>query len=345
MLQLAVTLLLSFIVSFALTNRFLPFLIARMRKRNILGIDVNKINKPKVAEMGGVIVWIGFSSGILLAIFCFSYLNSIELDLTYLLAGYATIAMVGFLGVIDDLIGWKNGIRQWQHALIPVFAALPLMAVKISNPPIKLPFFGFVPEAYVLPLIGTVSFGIIYSLLFVPVGVTGASNAANMLAGLNGLEAGLGSIILATLAATAFNAGQVEATVVAVAMLAALLAFLRFNWFPARVFGGDSLTLMIGASIATIVILGNIEKIGILLMLLYFIELFLKGRFKMQREGFGIPQRDGTLQAPPGKAASITHLIMRSGKFTEKQVVLAILAMQVVVSMVVFGISFFGLFW
>ncbi|MCX6799454.1 MAG: glycosyl transferase family 4, partial [Candidatus Diapherotrites archaeon] len=112
-----------------------------------------------------------------------------------------------------------------------------------------------------------------------------------------------------------------------------------------RIFGGDSLTLMIGAGIATIVIIGNMEKIGVLLMFLYFIELFLKGRFRMQRQGFGVPQSDGTLRAPPGKAASLTHLIMRAGKFTEKQVVSILLLAQVAVSAVVFSLSYFNLFW
>ncbi len=344
MLPLVATLLIAVVASFAVTTYFLPLWIGRMAKRRIVGIDINKLGKPKVAEMGGVCVWLGFSAGIILSIFCFSYLHLVELNLTLLLAGFTTIAMVGFLGVLDDLIGWKSGIRQWQHALIPVFAALPLMAVKVSNPPIKLPFLGLVPAEYALPLLGTVSFGLIYSLFFVPIGVTGASNAANMLAGLNGLEAGLGSIILATLLAIALDAGQVEAAIVAAAMLAALLAFLRFNWFPTKVFGGDSLTLMIGASIATVAILGNIEKIGVLLMSLYFVELFLKGRFRMQREGFGIPQKDGTLLAPAGPAASINHIVMRLGKFSEKQVVLAILGMQLLVSLAVFYLSFFKLF-
>ncbi len=345
MLALIVTLIVSFIAAFAVTNRTMPFWIVRMQQRKITGVDVNKFNKPKIAEMGGVVVWLGFSTGIIFAIFCSTYLHSIELNLTFLLAGFTTIAMVGFLGVIDDLIGWKKGIRQWQHALIPLFAALPLMAVKISNPPIKLPLFGFVPAEYILPFFGVVSFGIIYSLFFVPIGVTGASNAANMLAGLNSLEAGLGSIILATLAAIAFNSAQIEALVVSIAMLGALLAFLRFNWFPAKIFGGDALTLMIGAGIATISIIGNIEKIGVLLMALYFIELFLKGRFKMQREGFGVPQRDGTIRAPPGKAASLTHFVMRLDKFTEKQVVSIILLMQLAISFIVFSLSYFGLFW
>ncbi len=340
---LAATLLLCFASAFVITSYFLPFLISRMHKRKIVGIDLNKIGKPKVAEMGGICVWLGFSTGILAAIFLFSYLKWVDMNLTYLLAGFATVSMVGFLGVVDDLVGWRNGIRQWQHALIPIFAALPLMAINIENPPMLLPFIGFVPAEYLIPFAGTVSFGLIYSLILVPIGVTGASNAANMLAGLNGLEAGLGIIISATLLVIALLQGQMEAAIIMIAIIGALIAFLRFNWFPAKVFGGDSLTLMIGASIAAASILGDMEKIGMLLMAIYFVELFLKGRFRMQKQGFGIPTKSGILKAPK-ETASITHVVMRLGSFTEKQVVLAILAIQAVVSATVFSLSYFRLF-
>ena len=343
MLLLFLTLLACFASAFLVTEYFMPMLIARMKSRGLVGIDMNKLSKPKVAEMGGICVWLGFSTGIIASIFAFTYLKWVGVNLAFLLAGLSTIAMVGFLGVIDDLIGWKNGIRQWQHALIPVFAALPLMAVKVSNPPIILPFIGFVPEAYMVPFFGMVSFGAIYSLVFVPIGVTGASNAANMLAGLNGLEAGLGAIILSTLLAVALSTGQVEAAIVCIAMLGALAAFLRFNWFPARVFGGDSLTLMIGACIATVAILGNMEKIGVLLMAMYFAELVLKGRFRMQREGFGIPSKAGFLRAP-AYTSSMTHVAMRLGKLNEKQVVLALFGIQAAISILVFSFSFFNLF-
>jgi len=340
---LIITLLACFGSAFAVTNYFLPFLISRMKKRGIVGIDLNKIDKPKVSEMGGICIWLGFSTGIIASIFIFSYLKWIDINLTFLLAGLSTIAMVGFLGVVDDLVGWKNGIRQWQHALIPIFAALPLMAIKISNPPLFLPFIGFVPAEYFIPFFGVVSFGLIYSLILVPIGVTGASNAANMLAGLNGLEAGLGSIILATMLVIAVAQGQIETAVLTVTMLGALLAFLRFNWFPAKVFGGDGLTLMIGATIATASILGDMEKIGVLLMAIYFIELFLKGKFKMQKEGFGIPTKKGFLRAPH-YTSSVTHVVMNLGKFTEKQIVGIILLAQVAISITVFSVSYLGLF-
>ncbi len=337
------TLLLCFFMAFLATNKFLPFLIARMKNRHITGIDMNKFNKPKIPEMGGICVWLGFSAGIITSIFMFSYLEWIQINLTFLIAGFSTIIMVGFLGVIDDLIGWRNGIRQWQHALIPVFAALPLMAIEITNPPIFIPFFGFAPAQIIIPFIGVVSFGLIYSLIFVPIGITGASNATNMLAGLNGLEAGLGAIISTTMLAVALTQGQMEAAIVSIAMLGALIAFLRFNWFPAKVFGGDSLTLMIGASIATAAILGDMEKVGVLLLAIYFVELVLKIRFRMQKQSFGIPTKSGILKAPK-YTASVTHIIMRLNNFTEKQVVGIILAMQGVISISVFLVSYFGLF-
>jgi UDP-N-acetylglucosamine--dolichyl-phosphate N-acetylglucosaminephosphotransferase len=305
----------------------MPFLISRMRERGLVGRDMNKPNKPKISEMGGIGVIFGFCFGVMVAIFLATYLKMVEFNLTVLLAGFSTIALIGFLGIVDDLIGWKKGIEQWQHALIPLFAALPLMAVKV----------GF--TEMVFPIIGIVSFGIFYSLLVVPVGITGAANAFNMLAGLNGLEAGLGILASATLLAIAFFYGSPEAVILLAAILGALIAFLRFNWFPARVFPGDSLTLMIGATLAAACIIGNMEKLGVLVMALFFIELLIKAKNRFKSECFGIPQSDGTLKSPPG-GGSLTHWVMRRGRFTEKQVVSVLLFMQLLVC-----ISVFSLFW
>jgi UDP-N-acetylglucosamine--dolichyl-phosphate N-acetylglucosaminephosphotransferase len=131
--------------------------------------------------------------------------------------------------------------------------------------------------------------------------------------------------------------GEVEVIIIMLALLGALLAFLFYNWFPARVFPGDSLTLMIGAGIASASIIGNMEKVGLMLFTLYFIELILKARTKMQAESFGIVQTDETLKAP-AKIGSLTHAVMKMGRFTEKQVVLIILGMQVLVVLATLGV-------
>lgn len=317
-----------FFSSLLVTIAVMPFLIKKMRERSLLGIDMNKLGKPKVPELGGIAVWLGFSFGIMLSIFFYSYLNHFDIDLTTLLAGFSTIVIVGFLGLVDDLVGWKRGMRQWQHALVPMFAALPLMAININNPPFYIPFIGYI------------GFGIYYSLILVPIGITGASNATNMLAGFNGLEAGLGILIIGTLTAIASYSGGTEAVIIGIGLLGALFGFIYFNWFPARVFGGDSLTLMTGAGIATISIIGDLEKLGILLMALFFVELFFKARHRFQSECFGIPGKNGVLKPDP-KGGSLTHWVMRRGAFTETKVVLIILGLQAIICLTVFMLSYF----
>ncbi len=330
--------------SFTTTFFILPPFIARIKERGngFVSKDMNKFDKRKIPEFGGFTVFFGFLTGIIAAIALFSYTNIIFFDLTILLAGSFTVAIVGAVGIVDDLMGWKKGIAQWQHALVPAFAALPLMAIKISNPPIFLPVIGFLPSEFVIPFIGVVSFGLIYSLFFVPIGITGASNATNMLAGFNGLEAGLGILIIGTLFLISIINGKIEAAILSISLLAALIAFLFYNWFPAKVFGGDSLTLMVGAGIATISIVGDIEKIAVLLMLLYFIELGFKARHRFKSECFGIPQKNGILKPDP-RGGSLTHWIMRRGKFTEPQVVKRILFLQLIISVTVALLSHFQL--
>ncbi|MDO8624520.1 MAG: hypothetical protein Q7R47_00400, partial [Candidatus Diapherotrites archaeon] len=208
---------------------------------------------------------------------------------------------------------------QYQHALFPIFAALPLMAVKAGTTIVS------------IPLLGPVDFGLAYALVLIPIGVTGATNATNMLAGLNGLEAGLGVVLSATMLLLSVLTNQPEAAVICAAMLGALVGFLKYNWFPAKIFPGDATTLMIGASMAVAVILGNMEKIGLFLFALFFVEFLLKARSRFQSESFGSIRTDGIL-APPQKIGSLTHLVMSRGRFTEKQAVLIILAIQVLVA-------------
>ena len=321
-MQDLLSLALVFLASFSATLLALPFLIPRLERRGLVGVDLNKFGKPSVAELGGISVLLGFSFSFMVALFLFNYLQLFEADLTLLLAAFATILLIGFLGIVDDLIGWKKGIRQWQHALFPIMAALPLMALKVG-----VDYMDF-------PIIGRVFLGVGYSLLIVPIGITGASNAANMIAGMNGLEAGMGIIMSVTMLVIAITLGRIEAAILMVALMGALLAFLRFNWFPARIFPGDSLTLMVGASIATAAIIGNMERFGVLVMAIYFCELLFKAKHKFQSECYGIPQRDGTLKAAP-RGGSITQWIMRRGRFTEKQVVGIVLAAQIAVSLAV----------
>jgi len=318
-LSLVIVLCISLVSVLAIT----PSFIKRMHAQGFVGKDMNKFAKPKVAELGGATVFLGFSFGIFAAIFIATYLHWIDIELSLLLGGLSTITMMAFIGVIDDIIGWKKGIRQWQHALFPIVAALPLMAIAAGE------------TTMVLPIFGAVNFGIIYSLILIPIGITGASNAFNMLAGFNGLEAGQGILLTGTLTIIALLSGQFTAAVFGIAMIGALIAFLTFNWFPAKIFGGDSLTLMVGTTIAVMSIIGNMETYGIILILLFFIEFLIKVKHKLKSECFGIPKKDGTLSANPS-GGSITQFILKLGKgnMSEVKLVISILTIQAVICLI-----------
>jgi len=319
-----ITFFIVYCLSFLAVFLLAPPFIRRMHDQGLVGKDMNKFTKPPVAELGGVVVFLGFSAGVFISILFGTYLHWIDIELTLLLGGFCTIAMITFIGVIDDIIGWKKGIRQWQHFIIPIIAAIPLVAV----------YFGH--TTMFIPIIGEINFCIFYPLIIIPLAVTGASNAVNMLAGFNGLEAGQGIILTAALTFIAIISGSPTAGILGIAMIAALLAFLKFNWFPAKIFGGDSLTLMIGANLAVMSIIGGIEIYGLLLTSLFFVEFVFKAKHRFKSECFGIPNEDGTLSANP-KGGSLTQWIMKAGKnkLTEETITMTILYTQMVISAIV----------
>ncbi|MBU4491391.1 MAG: hypothetical protein KKD69_02900 [Euryarchaeota archaeon] len=61
------------------------------------------------------------------------------------------------------------------------------------------------------------------------------------------------------------------AAVIAVTTISALIALLYFNKYPAKVFPGDTLTYPVGAIVAIVAILGNMEKSAVILFSLYYI--------------------------------------------------------------------------
>jgi UDP-N-acetylglucosamine--dolichyl-phosphate N-acetylglucosaminephosphotransferase len=308
----------SFVVSFIVTFAITPRWIAVAYRIKLTGKDMNNFKKPEIAEMGGLTVNAGFIAGILVYIAITTFYLNQNPELIYILAAIATCLIIMIAGMLDDILGWKIGLRKWQKPLITAAAALPMMAVNAGE------------HEMVLPILGSVDFGIAYPLLIIPLAITGAANGYNMLAGFAGLEAGMGIIILSTLGFVAWATGSGWVAIIALCMAAALLAFLRYNWHPARIFPGDTLTYTVGALIAVIAILGNMEKIAIFLFTLYFLEFVMKARTRFRGECYGKPDEHGYL-SPPEKAESLTHVIMKI-KLREPQIVLLFFALQFIVS-------------
>lgn len=324
------------IISFFITIVILPYWIKIARKHNLLSIDVHKPG-IKVAELGGLLVVFGAIIGILFYVAwnTFSQLAS-DSNFMFIMASIVSILIAAFIGLVDDILGWKIGLRQYQKAFLSVLIAVPLVVVNAGVSKITLPFFG------------EISLGLFYPLLAVPIGIVGASNAFNMLAGFNGLEAGMGIIILSTLGYLAYAGGQVHAVLIAFCFVAALLAFLFFNWYPAKIFGGNILTYSIGTVIAIVTILGNNERAALILFIPYFIEFLLKMRGLLQKESFGKPLKDGSITNRYDKWYGLEHVAISSIKAIKKrayewEVVIALYEFELIfVGFIVLMYAYFG---
>ncbi|HYS74049.1 MAG TPA: UDP-N-acetylglucosamine--dolichyl-phosphate N-acetylglucosaminephosphotransferase [Thermoplasmata archaeon] len=282
-----------------------------------MGRDLNKPNRPVVPEMGGVGVILGFYVGVaMLALVAFQEIPGS----TYFAALSASLG-AGIVGLLDDMFR----LRKRSKAILPFVLALPLGAVVYASGNRTL--FG-------------VDVGLLMALA-VPLGVTSAGNAANMLEGFNGLGAGLGVIMTGSLIILSLLTGAQEGLFLLFPLLGALLAFLSFNRYPARVFPGDSMTLFTGSTIACAAIISSppLKTYGAILFAPMILEFFLKSRGHFQGENYGELGPDGRL-GWRGRVESLVHLVMRWRRLREWEVVAVVWAMEAVIcSMVILAVA------
>ena len=307
-------LLISFLASFVL----FPAMIIRLKKAGIVGKNMHSAIQEEVAEMGGLVMVAGFGAGIFTVIAVKTFFNIFpSVDLISILVALSTILIVVLIGIFDDLVSMPQQIK----AFMPLFAALPLIVIKEGSTFMRIPFWG------------NVNFGLLYTLVIIPLEVTIAANAVNMLAGFNGLEVGMGIIAVGSLAIIAYLLGKITVLVILLATLGALLATLYYNWYPAKILVGDVGTLSIGAIIAAAVIMGNFEIAGAILLIPYIIDFLIKAKNHFPYS-FG-EYKDGKLYCPEGGPVGLGQLIMKvCGGISERNLVLVLMGIEAVCGVV-----------
>jgi len=312
------------VVSFFVTFIALPSWIRRAKETGFVGADVHK-GGVEVAELGGVTVVLGVLVSLSLFIAFETFYVGGD-SLVFLLAAVASLLIATMIGMTDDMLGSRIGLRQNEKVLLTLLVPIPMIVVNAGHSVMK------------FPIVGQVELGLLYPVVIVPLGMIGATNGFNMLAGFNGLEAGMGVIILSSLGYIAYTTGALPAAVVAFCFVAAMLAFLYYNRFPSKVFPGDVLTYPVGAAVAIVAILGNIERFAIMLFALYYLEAFLKARGRFKPEWTGEVLKDGSL-AVRDKIFSVPHIAIKvlrkvKGSAREPEVVLFIVGLEVVIALV-----------
>jgi UDP-N-acetylglucosamine--dolichyl-phosphate N-acetylglucosaminephosphotransferase len=245
---LIISILLSFVVAFAAA----PPLILRMKSAGVSGIDVHKVDKPQISEMGGFAIYAGFATSLIVATFLGI---SIELILISLLV----VTLSAMVGALDDIMH----LGALEKPLLGYFAGIPLILTAGHDPYL------------LIPLVGTLWLGLVW-IPILPFAVTAGANAVNTFAGFNGMEIGCGVILTFCLIIVGgvmlSPTGNVAGLIILAALLGALVGFFPFNRYPARVFTGDIGTLCIGSAIAVGAIALKIEVFAVIAALPYIIN-------------------------------------------------------------------------
>jgi UDP-N-acetylglucosamine--dolichyl-phosphate N-acetylglucosaminephosphotransferase len=330
--------LITVLVSFMACIFFMPFWIRKCRQIGLLWPDMNKFKKMKnVAASGGLVVLFSFLLGVSSYIAFRTLYRGLDIFVINILAILLVVMIAGFVGFVDDVLGWKiKGLNMRVRLFLVLLASIPLVVINAGNKTMSLPFFG------------AVHFGILYPLVLIPLGVVAVTTVYNFLAGFNGLEAGQGILILSFLSYIAYLQGNAWLGIVGLCMVGALFGFLAFNWNPAKIFPGDVLTYSIGALIVAMAVVGNFEKIAFIVFIPYLIEMVLKirGRFALKNghwpQSFGKTRKDGSLELKDRKIFGLTHfsiwfLSKFKKKVYEQDVVFMIFGIQIIFIVLAWG--------
>jgi UDP-GlcNAc:undecaprenyl-phosphate GlcNAc-1-phosphate transferase len=216
----------AFFVSYIIT----PFIAQVGKKQNLVDRPgFRKIHSNSIPNLGGIVIFFGFILSILFVI-------PIEGRAKGLLAGSVIILL---LGIIDDIAD----IKPRYKFLIQLVPALLLI--------------GYHYQIINQFIINQLSFLSILGYLLYPImlfWITGVTNSINLIDGLDGLACGVSIISLVSffILGVIIDGNFELYNLLNIALLGSMLAFFRYNFYPAKMFLGDSGSTFAGYMLASI---------------------------------------------------------------------------------------------
>jgi UDP-GlcNAc:undecaprenyl-phosphate/decaprenyl-phosphate GlcNAc-1-phosphate transferase len=209
--------------------------------------DARRVNRRPIPRLGGLAIFLG----ILVPALAFLDLSG---ESRGVLLGAAVATVVG---AVDDFRGLSPLVKlagQFGAAAIP-------------------PAFGVWIDHFTFPFVGVVDLpagvGVALSMLF----IVAVMNMVNFLDGLDGLAAGVCLIAGTTYAVLALSLGKADPAILSAIVAGACLGFLRHNFFPARIFMGDSGALSLGFILASVSIQGLLKTASTVVLVLPLLVL------------------------------------------------------------------------
>ncbi|HEX3167472.1 MAG TPA: MraY family glycosyltransferase [Chitinophagaceae bacterium] len=220
--------LLTYVMAFVLTLIFIPPVIFMVKRFKLFDRpNARKEHSVPTPTFGGIAIFAGMMVALL---FWFKF-NNHPSTITFFLS----MVLLFGVGIMDDL---KDLAARYKLVIEAGLASL----LAVSG--IRITSFG--------GLFGITELHIAAQYIITVVTIVGISNAFNLIDGIDGLAGGLGFMSLVTLGIFLTISKDLNYAMIAFAMAGALLGFLYFNFNPARIFMGDTGSLILGFIIAVL---------------------------------------------------------------------------------------------
>ncbi|MHC6179407.1 phospho-N-acetylmuramoyl-pentapeptide-transferase [Clostridium sp. JNZ X4-2] len=184
-----------------------------------------------------------------------------------MIALYAFVAF-GVIGAVDDIlkiVRKRNlGLRAYQKMIL-LLAVSGIFACYSANNP-------YIGTSIIVPFAHkTWDLGRFY-IPFIIVYFAATTNAVNLTDGLDGLATSVTLLVMTFLALVSFAMGHITLAVFCAVLAGALLGFLRYNAFPARIFMGDTGSLALGGAVAAVAMILKLPLLVIIIGGIYVME-------------------------------------------------------------------------
>lgn len=220
--------LLAFVTAFVIAMILMPPLIKLIHRFHLFDVpDHRKEHKTPIPTMGGIASCLGMAVACL---FWFPFSNQ-----PFVVSFFLSAAVLFAIGIMDDL---RNLSARYKLIIqIAVASLIAFSGVRITS------FHG---------LLGIDELPLMAQYTFTVLAIAGITNAFNLIDGVDGLAGGLGFMSLVILGLFLNLSGDSSSAIIAFALGGGLLGFLYYNFNPARIFMGDTGSLVLGFVVAVL---------------------------------------------------------------------------------------------
>jgi len=225
---IALAILVSFFIVLLSTPSFIK--VAEIKNLFDEPNEDRKLHERRTPSMGGIMIFAGTLFSFLI---CYP-----EEDISYIKYLIPSILVMFFIGIKDDIIGTAAVKKLIGHLLV-AFIMVLMAEIRITS------LYGIF-EIREIPDWASISLSIFTYVVII--------NAFNLIDGIDGLAGGVGCIASVAFGIWFLMVGSTIDAIIAFSLAGALFGFLRYNFYPANIFMGDSGSLTVGLILCVLAI-------------------------------------------------------------------------------------------